>query len=192
MIFYLSLRIIQEPTGNANLKEQIMPATDKSEVFLQVIEAHKNMIYKIANTYCKDPEDKMDLVQEIVLKLFQSFDSYNTAFKYSTWIYRVALNTAISLYRKNKSGRKNTAPFSEHIFNMAAPAEDTMTDQNTILLNRFIDELKPLDKALVLLYLEEKTHKEIGDIMGITETNVSTKIARIKNMLRQKFSHIKP
>ena len=191
MIFYTRLRIIYKLHCNANLNEPIMPSTDKSDVFLQVIEAHKNMIYKIANTYCKDSDDRMDLVQEIILKLWQSFDSYNAEYKYSTWIYRVALNTAISLYRKNKTGNRKTASFPEGIINMAGSGEDTGMNQNTILLNRFVDELKPLDKALVLLYLEEKTQKEIADIMGITETNVSTKIARIKNILKQKFSQIK-
>jgi len=191
VIFYSRLRIIDKLSANANLNEPIMPSTDKTDVFLQVIEAHKNMIYKIANTYCKDPEDRMDLVQEIILKLWQSFDSYNSAFKYSTWIYRVALNTTISHYRKNKTRNRKTAYFPESIISMAGPADNTQMDQNTVQLNRFIDELKPLDKALVLLYLEEKTQKEIADIMGITETNVSTKIARIKNILKQKFSQIK-
>jgi RNA polymerase sigma-70 factor (ECF subfamily) len=134
----------------------------------------------------------MDLVQEIILKLWRSFDSYNAAFKYSTWIYRVALNTAISLYRKNKQGNRKTEPFPDNIINIAVYPDDSQMDQNTILLNKFIHELKPLDKALVLLYLEEKSQKEIAEIMGITETNVSTKIARIKNILKQKFTQIKP
>ena len=74
----------------------------KTDLFLSVIETHKGIIYKVANSYCKDTENKKDLVQEIVLQLWKSFDSYNNQFKHSTWIYRIALNVAISYYRKEE------------------------------------------------------------------------------------------
>ena len=160
----------------------------KPDHFLSVIETNKGIIYKVANSYCKDTEDRQDLVQEIILKLWKSFDSYDENFKHSTWIYRIALNTAISFYRKEKSRKTITTPFSESLFNVADLENDKHIEESTLFLNQFISELKELDKALMLLYLEEKSHKEMAEIIGITETNVATKIGRIKNILKQRFS----
>lgn len=168
-----------------------MAAIDKSNIFLSVIEVNKGIIYKIANSYCKDNEDRKDLVQEIILKLWKSFDSYNEQFKHTTWIYRIALNTAISYYRKEKSRNKFTTAFSESILQIADFNDNKPREQGVVFLTQFIYELKELDKALMLLYLEEKSHKGIAEIIGITETNVATKIGRIKNSLKQKFSQIK-
>ena len=167
-----------------------MAIVDKSEFFLSVIETNKGIIYKVANLYCKDTEDRKDLVQEIVLKLWKSFESYNEQFKHSTWIYRVALNAAISFYRKEKLRKEINNPFSENLFNIADFADNKQIEQSTLFLNQFISELKELDKALMLLYLEEKSHKEMAEIIGITETNVATKIGRIKAILKQKFSQV--
>jgi RNA polymerase sigma factor (sigma-70 family) len=160
----------------------------KPDLFLSVIETNKGIIYKVANSYCKDTEDRKDLVQEIVLKLWKSFDNYDEHFKHSTWIYRIALNTAISFYRKEKTRKAITNPFSESLFNVADFEDNKQIEESTIFLNQFISELKELDKAVMLLYLEEKSHKEMAEIMGITETNVATKIGRIKNILKQRFS----
>ena len=84
-----------------------MTQTSNTNLFLSVIETNKGIIYKVANSYCKDIEDRNDLVQEIVLRLWKSFDSYDQHFRHSTWIYKIALNTAISFYRKEKT-RKGT------------------------------------------------------------------------------------
>jgi RNA polymerase sigma factor (sigma-70 family) len=167
-----------------------MTIIDKSDFFLSVIETNKGIIYKVANLYCKDTEDRKDLVQEIVLKLWKSFDSYNEQFKHSTWIYRIALNAAISFYRKEKLRKKITTPFCESLFNIGDFEDNTLIEQNTLFLNQFISELKELEKALMLLYLEEKSHKEMAEIIGITETNVATKIGRIKTLLKHKFSQV--
>ncbi|MCW3086318.1 MAG: DNA-directed polymerase specialized sigma subunit, sigma24 [Bacteroidetes bacterium] len=167
-----------------------MTINDKYESFLSVIESNKGIIYKVAKSFCKDMEDRKDLVQEIILKLWKSFETYDEQFKHSTWIYRISLNVAISFYRKEKSRNKINAPFSESIFNVADFQDNKETEQNAVFLTRFISELKELDKALMLLYLEEKSHKEMAEIIGITETNVATKIGRIKTVLKQKFSQI--
>lgn len=167
-----------------------MTITDKSDFFLSVIETNKGIIYKVANLYCKDIEDRKDLVQEIVLKLWKSFDSYNEQFKHSTWIYRIALNAAISFYRKEKLRKKITTPFSGSLFNKCDFEDNKLIEQSALFLNQFISELKELDKALMLLYLEEKSHKEMAEIIGITETNVATKIGRIKTLLKHKFSQV--
>ncbi len=167
-----------------------MTSINKQDIFLSVIEDHKGIIYKIANTYCKIPDDRKDLVQEIILQLWKSFDNYNEQFKYSTWIYRIALNVAISFYRKENRVRQFSNPFSESILHFS-DTNDTGENKEAIsFLQRFIAELKELDKALMLLYLEEKSYKEIAEIIGITETNVATKVGRIKTILKQKFSQV--
>lgn len=167
-----------------------MTINDHYELFLSIIETNKGIIYKVANSFCWDIDDRKDLTQEIILKLWKSFETYNGQFKYSTWIYRISLNVAISFYRKEKSRSKINTPLSEYIFQIADFEHNNNTDQNTFFLTRFIFELKELDRALMLLYLEERSHKEIAEIIGITETNVATKIGRIKSILKQKFSQV--
>ncbi|TWW01886.1 RNA polymerase sigma factor [Chitinophaga pinensis] len=160
------------------------PKEDK--VFLSVIEQHKGIIYKIANSYCHHTEDRKDLIQEIIFQLWRSFDRYNDQYKYSTWLYRIALNVAISFYRKD-SKHNNAHELTADIIVVTEEATDMEQLQ---LLQRFIHELPELDRAIMLLYLEEKSYKEIADILGLTETNIATKINRIKGKLKTKFSTI--
>ena len=165
-----------------------MSTTEKTDRFLSVIETNKGIIYKITNSYCKDTEDRKDLIQEIISQLWKSFDNYSDQYKYSTWIYRIALNVAISFYRKENRRKTISSPLSESIFSFADQHNNTGSESNIELLQQFISELKDLDKALLLLYLEEKSHREIAEIIGISETNAATKIGRIKAILKQKFS----
>lgn len=168
-----------------------MSIQDKSDLFVSVIEGHKGIIYKVANSYCNDIEDRKDLTQEIFVQLWKSFDNYNDEYKYSTWIYRISLNVAISFYRKEKTRTKISNPFNDGIFNFADTNGSEEKEINFGILQKFISELKQLDKALMLLYLEEKSYKEISEIIGITETNVATKISRIKGKLKREFAQIK-
>lgn len=168
-----------------------MTPDSKSERFLSVIQKHKGIIYKVANAYCKDAEDRNDLVQEIMIQLWKSFDKYNEQFRYSTWIYQIALNVAISFYRKESRRKYIASPIDDSILNYTDNSPTDETAENINILQRFIAELKELDKALMLLYLEEKSYKEIAEIIGISETNVATKIGRIKAILKQKFSNAK-
>lgn len=168
-----------------------MKSVNKSDIFLTVISAHKGIIYKITNSYCKDTEDRKDLVQEIIVQLWNSFEKYNDQYKYSTWIYRIALNVAISFYRKANRRKEISNPITESILNFSETSPPNEKEEDISILEQFISELKELDKGLMLLYLEEKSYKEIAEIIGITETNVATKIGRIKTNLKQQFSHIK-
>lgn len=167
-----------------------MSTAGEKDIFISVIEANKGIVYKIANSYCKNPEDRKDLIQEIVSQLWRSFGKYSDRYKYSTWIYRIALNVAISFYRKENRRKAVSSPISEGVFNLTDMDDTTETESNLRMLQQFIQELKDLDKALMLLYLEEKSHREIAEIIGITETNVATKIGRIKLLLKQKFTNI--
>ena len=168
-----------------------MNRSEQSELFLSVVHAHKGIIYKVVNSYCKNPEDREDLVQEIIIQLWKSFGQYDDSFKHSTWMYRIALNVAISFYRKESSRKRISNPMTEGIINF--PEQDDFNDTETEvgMLRSMIAQLKDLDKALILLYLDEKNHKEISRIMGISETNVATKINRIKNHLKRKFAQLK-
>jgi RNA polymerase sigma-70 factor (ECF subfamily) len=161
------------------------------DIFISILENHKGIIYKIVNSYCKEFEDRQDLIQEIVIQLWLSFDKYDDRFKLSTWIYRIALNTSISYYRKNKIRKKKNFTASailETTLKADEPFQEN-TDFNKLL--GFIQELKNVDKALILLYLDGLNQKEIAKIIGITATNVGTKIARIKKTLKEKFQTLK-
>ena len=167
-----------------------MNKIDKSDLFLSLVQSNKGILYKIANSYCKNIDDRKDLIQEIIIQLWKSFDDYDKQFRYSTWMYRISLNVAISFYRKERSRSRISNPFTEGIINFTDnELEDKESDLG--ILQQMILELKDLDKALMLLYLEEKSHKEISHIIGISETNVATKINRIKNVLKQKFIQLK-
>lgn len=164
-----------------------MVSTDASTLFVSVIESNKGILYKIANAYCRDPESRNDLIQETILQLWKSFENYDKQYKYSTWIYRIALNVAISFYRTEKRRNHLKIPISEVITDLADASIKGEKEEELALLQLFIAELKEMDKALMLLYLDEKSHKEIAEITGISETNVATKIGRIKILLKQKF-----
>lgn len=166
------------------------PEKDNSR-FLTVVEAHKGILYKIANAYCKDADDRQDLVQEIMVQLWKSFERYDDRYKHSTWIYRIALNVAISMYRKETHRKTIADPLTDSVLYLPDSKYDHETDIKLGLLQRFIAELKELDKALMLLYLEQKNHKEIAEIMQLSETNVATKVGRIKEKLKQRFEQNK-
>lgn len=165
--------------------------TDKKDTFITTIDTHKKIIYKIVNSYCQNKEDRKDLEQEIIIQLWNSFDKYNAEYKYSTWMYRIALNVAISFYRKEKKWSiKNDFYNEDSISSIVEEDEnenETELDYNIKLLQEFINNLNELNKALMLLYLEEKPYDEIAEILGISKTNVATKISRLKLKLKKEF-----
>lgn len=156
--------------------------------FELIIEHNKGVIYKVANSFCKNQDDRKDLVQEIIIQLWTSFSRYDDHYKLSTWMYRIALNVSISFYRKERKRKDSDLPINESIVEIAEEHSSDELETNINLLQQFINELKELDRALMLLYLEEKSQKEIAEILGLTEANVSTKVGRIKEKLKQRFS----
>ena len=156
--------------------------------FLKIIETNKRLIFKICNSYCQNADDREDLAQEIIFQLWKSWGNFNNEYKLSTWMYRIALNVAISFYRKEQKTTNTVLMGEEHLIEIVDENLEEGLEANLNALQKFINELKPLDKALMLLYLEEKSHKEMAEIIGITSTNVATKIGRIKELLKQKFS----
>jgi RNA polymerase sigma factor (sigma-70 family) len=167
-----------------------MTATTRSDLFISVIDVHKGILHKIANVYAGDPESGKDLTQEIILQLWKSFDNYNPQFKYSTWIYKVALNVSLAWSRKEHNRTKLVDPLREDLVHLTAIDQSQEQEAGFRQLRQFISELKEPDRAILLLYLDEKTQKEMAEIVGITETNISTRISRVKATLRQKFAQL--
>ncbi len=156
------------------------------ESFVQLIEANKGIIIKICNAYCPDKNFREDLAQEIVYQLWKSGKTFQPGYKFSTWMYRIALNVAISFYRKEKkqpelvsyADQTDTADINEGIPEM---------EEKVNRLQQLINEMNALDKAMMILYLESKSYAEIAEVLGITETNVATKLSRIKGRLKQRL-----
>jgi RNA polymerase sigma-70 factor (ECF subfamily) len=168
-----------------------MTANIDSDKFLQVLENHKRILYKVANSYCSNADHRQDLIQEIILQLWKSFPEYNDQFKLSTWIYRIALNVAISQFRKEKSWKGFVKKAGNGYLLVEDTTEINEPAEEVLYLQKFISELKAIDKALMLLYLEDRTHNEIAEILGLSTTNVATKINRIKNKLKKRFKKLK-
>lgn len=160
------------------------------EVFLSLVLKNKGIIIKICNSYCRNKADREDLAQEITYQLWRSGKSYDTDHTFSTWMYRVALNVAISFYRKEKKSETVIAITENEVAIEDKNDGSYELEENINLLQQFISELKELDKALMILYLESKSYAEIAEILGITETNTATRISRIKDKLKQKFSTV--
>jgi RNA polymerase sigma factor (sigma-70 family) len=162
----------------------------QQQFFQEIIEEHKGILFKVARTYCPDEEDRQDLIQEMMIQIWQSVHKYNDQYKISTWLYRISLNVAISFYRKNSTRTKKFTDLNEQM--METPVEDKSENERQLnLLEQFISELKEIDKALMILYLEDKSHIEIAEILGMSVSNVGTKVGRIKEKLKTRFSQLK-
>lgn len=162
-----------------------MQTTADKEHFLRLIESNKGILYKISHAYCAQKADREDLVQEMIYQLCRSGHSFDKGQRFSTWMYRVALNVAISFYRK-KTTEGTTITLSGEEEKIAEETDDA-DETNLKRLQIFISELKELEKAMMILYLESHTYRQIAEILGITETNVATRISRIKEKIKQKF-----
>jgi len=154
----------------------------KQKDFIKLIREHEGIIYKISRVYFEQDEDQKDLYQEIVYQLWKSHDSYNSKSKWSTWMYRVALNTAISSLNKHKKGIRKVA--SDHLDGIKMEPFDPVMEQRVDWLYKSIQELSVVEKGVILLYLEGKSHEEISNITGFSTSNVGTRISRIKQKLK--------
>lgn len=152
--------------------------------FEALLQSHRGIVFKVANTYCWRPDDRDDLVQDIIAQLWRAWPRYDPSRTYSTWMYRIALNVAISFVRKAVRHRELSVPLDETLHDTAAAANSDGTEDRRHRLQKFIERQAPLDRALLLLYLEDKSQREIAEILGITPTNVSTKINRLKQKIR--------
>ncbi|OJJ15096.1 RNA polymerase subunit sigma-70 [marine bacterium AO1-C] len=152
-----------------------------SEAFLELIDAHQNIIYKITRTYRDTREDQEDLFQEIVFQLWKSYGSFRQEAKISTWIYRIALNTAIAMYRKKKVAMNYQEKMPENIH----PSDYQEISENEERMYQALRQLNDVEKAVVSLYLEDYSYQEIAQITGISENYVGVRINRIKQKLKK-------
>lgn len=149
--------------------------------FVQLLNRHPGIIYKVCSLYCQDPDDRKDLFQEIVLQLWKAYSMFRNESGVTTWMYRVALNTAISNYRK-KTGKIQSVPFSG--LELQIPdLRDESSDESISRLYRAIEQLSPVEKAVITLYLDDRSYDEIASIIGISKSNVGVKLNRIKTKL---------
>jgi RNA polymerase sigma factor (sigma-70 family) len=160
--------------------------TDKNQnEFEALLHTHRAIVFKTVNTYCWRAEDRDDLAQEIAAQLWKAWPKYDPSRMFTTWMYRIALNVAISFVRREVQHRKVFMPFEEELHEaIPGPADDTNQTDRMARLQRFIAREPPFERALLLLYLEDKSQKEMAEILGITPTNVSTKINRLKQRIR--------
>ena len=157
---------------------------ERPKDFEALLESHRGIVFKVANTYCWHADDRDDLVQDIVAQLWRAWPRYDPGRTFSTWMYRIALNVAISFVRKEVRHREHSVPLDETLHDTAAAADSHGAEDRLHRLQNFIARQAPLDRALLLLYLEDKSQREIAEILGITATNVSTKISRLKRRIR--------
>ncbi|MCC8359226.1 MULTISPECIES: RNA polymerase sigma factor [Salinimicrobium] len=151
--------------------------------FVSNLEKHQNIVHKICRMYTNDKDSHNDLFQEITIQLWNAYPKFRGDSKFSTWMYRVALNTAITLYRKSKK-ELHTQNYDEISFKIKAEAYNDEVEKQLQLMYKAVKELNDIDKALVFLYLEDQSYREISEMLGISEVNARVKMNRIKKTLR--------
>jgi RNA polymerase sigma-70 factor (ECF subfamily) len=163
---------------------------DARQAFDDLLLQHRGIVFKVANAYARTAEDRDDLAQEIAVQLWRAWPGYDPARRFSTWMLRVALNVAVSSLRRDSHRRRHVVPLDEAVHDIA---DDSALDHETAealrMLHRFIATLEPLNRALLLLYLDERSTREMADVLGISESNVTTKIGRLKQRIRD---HVAP
>jgi RNA polymerase sigma factor (sigma-70 family) len=152
--------------------------------FLDDFSNNQNIVHKVCRIYTTNQDQHNDLFQEIAIQLWKNYSKFRGEAKFSTWMYRVALNTAISLYRKSTRTVK-TQDFSDVSFKIASNDYDDTQDQQLTALYNAIRNLNDIDKALIFLYLEDKPYKEIAIALGISEVNARVKMNRAKDKLKK-------
>ena len=157
----------------------------KEEEFVRVIKAHEAIIFKITTIYTNSKEDQKDLYQDVVFQLWKSFDSFRNEAKISTWMYRVALNTALT--HINKAKRQPYPVSIDEVVVQQLESYDPSFEEKLKIMYAHIKELNILEKGLILLFLEGKKYEEISEITGLSTTNVGTRISRIKKKLKEKI-----
>ena len=166
-----------------------MTANDARDTFGTLLQRHSGIIFKVVNSYARGADERAELAQEIAAQLWRAWPKYDPTRSFSTWMYRIALNVAISHLRQQELRRRHDAvPLDDALHDVAdANALDPEQAQHLRLLQAFIARQPPLERALLLLYLDDRPQREIAEILGISESNVSTKIGRLKQRIRDEL-----
>ncbi len=152
--------------------------------FLDLINAHQPLIHKVCHLYGQTSMDKQDLFQEIIIQTWKAYGSFRGESKFSTWLYRIALNTAISSYRKSKRIVSTTAIDGLPV-ELAEQDYDFEKEEKLKQLYSAIAKLSEVERAIVMLYLDDKSYEEMEEVLGINQNNLRVKMNRIKDKLRQ-------
>lgn len=155
-----------------------MQRKEQEKDFMDMIRQNERIIFKITSFYANEEQSINDLYQEVVINLWKAYPNFRGDCKQSTWIYRIALNTCVTFFRRNKN-KLSYVDITMDLPDIPEDGDDIKT------LYRLINKLGKIEKALVLLYLDEKPYKEIAEITGLSATNVATKLGRIKEKLRK-------
>lgn len=164
-----------------------MPSQDAG-AFEALLQAHRGIMLKVAATYARDHDERADLAQEIAAQLWRAWPRYDPRQPFSTWMYRIALNVGISHLRG--AGRRDRVlmPLDEAVHEATDPSADAHeAGQQVRMLLAVIATFEPLDRALLLLYLEQRSTREMAEVLGIGESNVTTKLSRLKRRIRDHF-----
>ena len=164
-------------------------AAHLTDEFIARLEKHQRILFKVAYMYCRDRDDRQDLVQEMLIQVWRSYERFDGRVQFSTWMYRIAVNVAITHYRSEGRRLRDTVPLEEYGLDIAAA--DALFDSdgdNMRALRQMIDGLDELNRALILLFLEGFSSEEIAEIVGISASNVSTRINRLKTKLQAEFN----
>jgi len=159
---------------------------NRNTEIVDLIEEHRRLIYKVANSYCSDIHEQEDLIQEIIFQIIKGYEKFDHKVKVTTWMYKIAFNVSISHHRKTKIREKYMIHMPGKLVRIDDP-EENETDENLKRLRRFIEELDPFNKAILIMYLDGNSHLEISEAIGISVSNAGTKINRIKQQLKKKF-----
>ncbi|MCA6067369.1 RNA polymerase sigma factor [Chryseobacterium sp. RG1] len=151
--------------------------------FLRLINQHKGILYKASRIYADSIEDREDLQQEIMIQLWKSYQTFKGNSEFSTWMYRVAINTAITFFKKEKQ-RTNHHTDTPHHFEFQNEEYNPSKDKQLEIFYKAVQELKPLEKAIIFYFMEGLSHKEIGNNMGLSEGNARVKLNRTKEKIQ--------
>ena len=163
-----------------------MADKDTEIEFERLIRDHEGLIHKVCRMYAYTIEDRQDLFQEIVIHLWKSYKNFKGFSKFSTWMYRVAINTAITILRRKKDFITSYEP--EQLPHIAD--EKSTDDEQWLQLQEAITQLNEIEKAIVMLYMEDRSYDEMEEILGIPQGNLRVKMSRIKDKLRQLTKNI--
>lgn len=152
--------------------------------FLKLVNQHKGILYKASRIYADSLEDREDLQQEILIQLWKSYQNFKGNSEFSTWMYRVAINTAITYLKKEKKRTDNQTDVPHH-FEVQNEDYNPLKDRQLEVFYTAVQELKALEKAIIFYFMEGMSHKEIGDNLGLSEGNARVKLNRTKEKIQQ-------
>jgi RNA polymerase sigma factor (sigma-70 family) len=154
------------------------------QTFIDQVMGAQGIVHKVCGIYCENEEDREDLFQEILINLWKSYPTFRGDSKLSTWMYRVSLNVAIQRLRKTNK-KKDDATLPVDFDEIADPQNETLPEKELQMMHAAINQLSDVEKAIVMLYLEEKGNEEIAEIVGISQNYVRVKMTRIREKLKK-------